>query len=101
MRLIGSLAALTVASADEVATHPHTGVHNPPYFEGGFYYPGGNNTDCKELTWKIETKEVNNGQSGHVTGKNYNIRFWCQLSFGQECQHGVRAEVQDLNWLDG
>ena len=49
----------------------------------------------------MDTKEVDNGQDGHIIAEDYGIKFWCQLSFGQECQHGVRAEVQDLNWLDG
>ena len=45
-------------------------------------------------------KEVDNGQSGHIIGKNYDIRFFCSLSFGEQCPHGVHTEVQDMNWLD-
>ena len=47
----------------------------------------------------MEVKEVDNGQSGHIIGKNYGIRFFCSMSFGEQCPHGVHTEVQDMNWL--
>ena len=49
----------------------------------------------------MEVKEVDNGQSGHIIAKNYDIRFFCSMSFGEQCPHGVRTEVQDMNWLAG
>lgn len=49
----------------------------------------------------MEVKENDNGQSGHIIAKNYDIRFFCSMSFGEQCPHGVRTEVQDMNWLAG
>ena len=49
----------------------------------------------------MEVKEVDNGQSGHIIAKNYDIRFFCSMSFCEQCPHGVHAEVQDMNWLAG
>ena len=63
------------------------------------YIYGGYNTDCHDLSWKLKVEEVDNGQSGHIVGKDYSIRFLCSMSFGEQCQHGVHIEVQDMNWV--
>ena len=47
----------------------------------------------------MKVKVVDHGQSGHITGKNYGIRFFCSMNFGEQCPHGVHTEVQDMNWL--
>ena len=74
------------------------GVHSPPHI--GWSYGGGYNKDCKTISKRIGVKAVDNGQKGHIVARNYDSKILCQLSFGQECLHGVHAEVQDMNWLD-
>ena len=72
-------------------------MHEPLYIDPDY---GSYETDCRDIpSWRMEVKEVDNGQSGHIIGKNYRIRFFCSMSFGEQCPHGVHTEVQDMNWL--
>ena len=63
------------------------------------YIYGGYDTDCRDIGYRMQVKEVDNGQSGHIIAKDYRIRFFCSMNFGDQCPHGVHTEVQDMNWL--
>merc|ERR1719356_129010 len=90
MRLISSFSAFTLACADSV--HQHANIAS--------YINGDYDTQCVDIGWEHDLKEIDNGQNGQVIMKNYSIRFLCYVNFGQACTDGVNVKIKSMNWLD-